>query len=130
MNDEVAVGMTHRCKHTLEQKHARLGPELQPIAIRIDRLTLDILEHEVGLCVVEDTGIDEPRDVRMIEPREQPTLAAEALLTGLPEPVGMDELDRNRALEASVRASRPPDASHAAAPDLGFDQVRTDAPPD
>src|SRR5258708_452463 len=97
------------------------------MAVGIGRPTLDVLEREVGLQIVDDPGIDEARDIGMIQPAEHSPLALESLLAGSAEPIGMDELDRNRTLESSVGPARSPDAPHAAPTDLRFDDVGADS---
>lgn len=49
MNDEMSVGVADRSQHALEHCHSSLDPEPQAIAVLIDRLAIDELEHEVRL---------------------------------------------------------------------------------
>src|SRR5271156_1981853 len=114
MNDEMAMRVANRSKHALEQRDSCFEAKFKTIAVSVDRLTLDIFEYQIGLRIVDDPGIDEPRDIGMIQPAEHLALAAESLFTGSAEPVGMDELDRDRALESSVGSAGSPDAAHAA----------------
>ena len=126
----MAVRVAHRGQHALKQPDPCLDAELQPIAIRIDRLALDVLEHEVRLRLVDDPGVDEARDIGMIQPAEHSPLAAEALFPGSAEPVCVEKFDRDRTLESSVGPARSPDAAHTAPTDLGFDDVGADSAPD
>ena len=70
VDDEVAVCVADPGKNALEQRDPRLDAELETIAVRVDRFTLDILEHEVGQGIVDDPRIDETRDIGMIQPAE------------------------------------------------------------
>src|ERR1700683_4249692 len=126
----MAVRMANRRKHTLEQRDSCLEAELKTIAVGIDRLTLDVLEHEVGLRIVDDPGIDEACAIGMIQPAEHSSLASESLFSGPAKQVGVDELDRDCTLESSVGSAGSPDAPHAAPTDLGFDKVRADTASD
>ena len=130
MNDEMAVRVANRSKHALEQGDSCFEAKFKSIAVSVDRLTLDIFEHEVGLRIVDDPGIDEARDIGMIQPAEHSALAAESLFSGPAEPVGMDELDRDRSLESPIGSAGSPDAAHAAPTDFGFDEVGADAAAD
>ena len=44
------------------------------------RVALDVLEDEKRLPASGDAGVEEPRDVRVGQPREERALAAEPLL--------------------------------------------------
>ena len=76
MDDEVLVRVLHRVADRAEQ--------LEPLARRqlpassqysVDRLAVDVLHHEVGLPVVGRAAVEEPRDVRVLEPGQDLPLA-------------------------------------------------------
>ena len=46
-----------------------------PIAVLVDRLTLDVLHHEVGQAVVRRAPVEQAGDVGVLEPREDLALA-------------------------------------------------------
>ena len=99
---------------------ARLDAERVLVAVAIDRLAVDVLEDEVGLAARRDAGVDQPRDVRVGQPREQAALALESLLAARRARAHqrqVEQLDRGAALEAPVRALGQPDGPHAALPD-------------
>ena len=48
------------------------------VAVLIERLALDVLHDQISLAVVRLAGIHQPRDVRMIQARENLPLGAEA----------------------------------------------------
>ena len=50
-----------------EQAQARLDVESRAVAVAVDRLALDVLEHEVGLAGRRHAGVEELRDVRVGE---------------------------------------------------------------
>src|SRR6185437_8001877 len=118
MHDQMAVGVRHGRQHREKQLDARFDIQLMPPAVGVDRLAFDVFDHQVGQTAIEHAGIDQPRDVGMIELSEQIALDPEALLTGGALPGGVHELDRDRAPESAIGAMGAPDASHAAPADL------------
>ena len=46
------------------------------VAVPIDVAAVDVLEHEIRLARRRDAGVDQPRDVRMREPRQDACLRA------------------------------------------------------
>ena len=50
------------------------------VTIVVDAFTLDELQDQVRLAGRRDAGVDQPRDVRVREPREDIAFAPEALL--------------------------------------------------
>ena len=79
-------------------------PGRRCVAVAIDALAVDVLEHEVGLAERRDAGIEEVRDVRMAQPRQDAAFAPEALLAVAADQAGVQQLDRGHALEAAVAA--------------------------
>jgi hypothetical protein len=78
-------------------RHARVGPAR-------DRLTVDVLHHEIGLAVVGDTAIEQRGDVRVIEVGQHLPFGAEALHGARNARVPMQEFDRDAFLELLVGA--------------------------
>ena len=110
------------------RKRRRRALDVEPpiVAIPVDVLSVDVLEHEVGLSPLGHAGIEEARDVGMHEPGEDRALPPEALPAGAADEARVEKLDRDPSFEAAVAALRQPDASHAALAD-GLDQrVRAD----
>ena len=77
---EIGVRVRDGRQHVEEQPHARLDVEAAVVAVAIDVLALDVLEHEIRLPAGGDAGVDQPRDVRVREAREDAAFAPEALL--------------------------------------------------
>ncbi len=63
----------------------------------------------------------------MRQPRQHLAFALEAQGAGEADERGMEQLDRDRALEAAIRAARAPDGATAALADRRLEHVRTDA---
>ncbi len=57
MHYEVAVRVRDRVQHVQEKPYARLNVQILPAAVLVNRLTLDVLEHEIGQRVIEDAGV-------------------------------------------------------------------------
>src|SRR5205807_1471075 len=83
-----------------EQADARFDAEVPGVAIGIDALPVDVLEHEIGLARGRQARIDQTRDVRVAEPGEDAALALEALLARLPDQAGVEQLDGHQPLVA------------------------------
>ena len=77
------------------------------VAVAVDVAAVDVLEHQVRLSGAGDAGVDQPRDVRMREPREDRAFALEALLAGAADQRRVQQLERGAALEAAVAARAP-----------------------
>jgi hypothetical protein len=70
MNDQVGVRVRHRRLHVEKQPDPLFDAEAFFVAIAVDVTAVDVLEHQVGLAGRRHAGVDQPRDVRMSEPRE------------------------------------------------------------
>ena len=87
----------------------------------LERLALDVLEHDVRPAVVLSV-VDHPDDVRMRQLRHRPRLPAEALeLVGVGGDLAVHQLDRDLALQRLVGG--PVDRRHPACPDPGLESV-------
>ncbi len=117
VDDQVGVGVRHRRQHLQEQLDSRLEVEPVLVAIGIDGLPLDVFEHQVGLAVDRDSGVDEVGDVGMGEPGEKAAFALESLLGRASEKRHVEELYRRAPLEAAITPPRHPDRAHAAPAD-------------
>ncbi len=100
-----------------KREQARFDPEAARVAVPVDRLPVDVLEDDVRLARGRHAGVDQARDVRVGEPREDRALAAEALLAGAADEARVQELDGDAPLEAPVAAARQPDRAHSALAD-------------
>jgi hypothetical protein len=91
-------------------------------AIVVDPLALDELERQVRLPV-QGAGVEQPRDVGMVQARQEPPLALEPFRVRAGPDRGLEQLDRAPALEPSVVPGRQPHLAHPAAPEQPFDGV-------
>ncbi len=125
--DDAAVVRGAQRAGDLDRVGDRLGDRqaAQAADALLERLALDVLEHDVGrrvAVVALLAGVDDLDDVRVVELGHGAGLAAEALqLVGVAGRLAMHQLDRDRPLEHGVE--RPVDRRHAAGADLGVEAV-------
>jgi hypothetical protein len=113
VDDEVRVSVRHGGEHVEEEPHAGRDVERPLVAPAVDRLALDVFEHQVRLAGLRDAGIDQLGDVRVFQTREDRALAAEAGGPRGAQESGGEKLDRDHPLEAPVVSPRQPDGAHA-----------------
>ena len=100
MDDEVAMRVGHGVAD--EQEEAEPAREIERGRVRVDRLPVDVLHHEIRLAFAGVAGIEEPGDVGMSEGRENLAFAQEAVVErGLGAAIA-EELDRNALPEFAI----------------------------
>ena len=129
VDDQVGVGVRDRRLDVQEEADACLDAEPLVVAVAIDVLAVDVLEHEVGLTGPRDAGVDQPRDVGVRQLGEDRAFAAEPGLPFPPEQRRVQQLDRGAALEAAVAALGEPDAAHPALVDRRDERVAAEGDP-
>jgi hypothetical protein len=129
VQDQLAVRMRDRADHVLQQAHARA--EVEPVAVAplVDRRALDVLEHQIRLLPLGHAGVDQPSDVRMVEPREQLAFAPETRSPAARQQCQARKLDRDAPFVAPVAAPRQPHRTHAADAERAFQRVRAEREP-
>ena len=96
------------------------------LAVLIDRLAVDVFEHEVRLAGRRDAGVDEMGDARMAKPGEDGAFALEPRLTAALDERDVQQLDRGAALEPAVAAFGEPHVAAAALADGGEQPIRAE----
>ncbi len=102
VDDQVRVRVRDRLEHVEEE--ARRGPrrpERSAVAVRVDRLALDVLEDEVRLARAGDAGVEQAGDVRVGEPREDVALRRKRSSPARPTRLAF------RSLTAAAPSKRP-----------------------
>ena len=115
-----------RGEHIEKQAQTCVDVEPPAVAVAVDAFALDEVQDQVRLARRRDAGVDQPGDVRMREPGEDVAFAAETLFAGPPDQRGVQELDRDLALEAPVAAAGEPHAAHAALAKRRFQRIGAD----
>ena len=80
MHDEVLMRVAHGRAHLQEELHAVAHAEMPRIAPGVDGLARHELHDHVGHAAVGGAAIEQPRDVAMVETREDLPFGPEALL--------------------------------------------------
>ncbi len=101
--------------------------EIAGPAVVGDRLAFDELHDEVRPPVLGRAAVEKPRDVRMLEPREDPPLAREALEDLVRGHARAQELDGDALLEEAVGPLGEQHLAHPAAAEAPEHAVRADA---
>ena len=99
--------------------------EAARVAVRVDRLAFDELHREIRHAVARQAAVDEVRDPRMLEQRQDASLFEEAAvhrLTGARLP---NQLERHALLELRALALGEVDHAHAAVSQLAHDSEGT-----
>ena len=78
MNNPVLMCMVNGRANCLEQPQAVRDRQPVMITIARDRLAIDVLHHEIRIPVFGIAAVEQPRDVGMIEVRQDLTFATEA----------------------------------------------------
>jgi hypothetical protein len=113
VHDQVGVRVRHRREDVEEQPDARIDPQRVLVAMLVEVPAVNVLQHQIRLAGTRDAGVDETRDVRMSEARENGAFALEAFSTSAPDELGVEQLHRGLTLESAVAARREPYAAHA-----------------
>ena len=133
MNAQVLMRVLHSAADLQEQPQSRFDAQALAVAIPVQGLTMDVLHDEIGMTSVDFARIDQARDVRMIEAREDLALGAKPRTKASVHGIAIDDLDRNLRAVLSIRALGEIDRATAAptekrnelvAPYGGADQSR------
>ena len=77
MHDQLLVRVGDGGADAVEQPETLVNR--QTARVVVDRFAIDILQGEVRHAILTDAGIEEPRDVGMVESRQDASLAQESL---------------------------------------------------
>ena len=121
MDDAQRMGGLHRVEHLREEIDAPAHAQTVRFAPAVDALALHQFQHQIGLALGRDAGVEQLRNARVLQPRQDGALTAKAFLRAAVEKAALEQLDGGFALEAAVSALCAPDGAHAAFADA-FDQ--------
>ena len=97
--------------------------ELAFVTVAIDRLTLDVLEHKVGLSAGGYACVQQLSDIGIGKAGKDRAFSFESLLAALPNQTGAQELHCRFALESPIIAFGKPHRPHAALANCGDQAV-------
>ncbi len=124
MHDEVPVREGDGVADLAEESDAVGDRQPRRSRVFVDVRAVHELHHEVGEPVRRRAAVEESRDVRVREAREDLALGAEAGEDELAVHAAADELDRDAAFVLGIGPRREVNRAHAAAPDLPLERVR------
>ena len=125
MDDPLLVGMADRIADLPKAGKALVDAELVAVAVLGDGFTFDILHHKVGPAVLRGAGIDDLRDVWMVEHGQGLALHLEACDDPLGIHAGLDELQGHLALNGVLLLGQI-DHGHAALTQVAHEPVLVD----
>src|SRR5262249_31476893 len=114
MNDEARMRVRHCVEHLQEESDTFLLPEHARSHVCIDRLSVDVLEHEVRLTARTHARIEQPCDAGMGKAREHRSLVPKPLPSRLREQLEVEQLHRGETIEAAVAPASEPNRPRAA----------------
>ena len=127
MHDQVLVRVVDGRAHGAHQRDPLLGREPPPVAVRVDRFAVDVLHDEVGRAVRRAPAVEQSRDVRVLQRRQDLPLRAQPALHLAREHAAADQLDGDLLLILLVGALGEIDVAHAARAELAHDAIRAEA---
>ena len=122
--------VVHGGAQRAEQIDALVHAELAVVAVGVDRLTFDVLHHEVRCAVLGRSAVEQVRDVRMAQLRQDLPLGLEPPQQRVGVEARLQQLDRDLLLVLLIVADRLEDLAHAAAAGLADDAIGTEPLPD
>ena len=127
VDEQPLVRVVDRGADVAEEREARRDVESVPAAVLQDVDAVDVLHDEVREPVVRRADVEQARDVRVVERRQDPALGAEAAQHVFGVEPASHELDRDVSAEVGGLVRGQVDATHPAAPEEPLDTVRADA---
>jgi hypothetical protein len=116
VDDQALVGEGHRGADVAHQMQDGGGRQRMPRAVVVDRHTVDVVDHEVGLAARRRAAVEQARDVRMSQPGEYLPLTRQ-VGQRIAARHAAQQLDRGRVVEVAVAAPREEHVAHAAVAD-------------
>ena len=118
MDDELSMRKLQSRADLQDAIHACAQPERVGAAVLHQRCTLDILHDEVGPAVARQPAVEQPRNIRMRQSRQNLPFAQKSAEYRLTVHAALDELERHELFELPVAAFRQHHHAHATATQL------------
>ncbi len=114
VHEQILVRVHDRAEHLLHERETGGHAELEVVAVAIERPSRDVLHGEPWQSRVGDAAIEQARDARMRERREDAPLLEEAANEQrVVLAAAANQLERRRLRELPVRALGEEDLAHA-----------------
>ena len=127
MHDEMAMGVGHGVADFEKQRDARARVESARGAVLEQVPAFDVLHREVRKAVGRRAAVEQPGDVRVVEPGEDLPLCPKAPQDEIRVHAAADELHGRPSLELLIRAHAQVHAAHPSVSELAHDRPWTDA---
>ena len=123
VHDEIRVCTGDGIEHIEHETHAIIGRDSPAVTVFVDTDAFHVLEHEIGLTDLADSGVEQARDVGMRELGEDVALAAESVFRTAADQCKIEQLDCHLPLESTIGPVCEPDLPHAATADESVEDV-------
>ena len=96
------------------------------VAVRGDRLAVDVFHREIRQAVCADARVVQSCDVRMLEPRQNVALACKPLREIAAQPIHQRQLQRDLARQRAIGTLGQPHVCHPACAQLTLQPIGAD----
>ena len=127
VDDETLVRVLDRVTDAAEEREPFAHGQPLRRAVDVDRFALDVLHDDVRHAGLRRSGIEQARDVRVIERRENAPLLEKPSQRDRIDEIAGNHLDRDELLEPIVVARPQIDDAHPAAAELAHDPVAAES---
>src|SRR5262249_31586829 len=117
MHDQVLVSVLNRGANLLEQPQSLRDVESPVFAVFIDAPTVDVFHREVRRTVGSRAAVEQTRNIRVIEVRENLAFASQSGDDTVRQRATRNDFDRHALLELAIGALGEIDGPHTATPD-------------
>ena len=114
MHDEVLMGVMHRGTNDLKELEPGRKVETIRVTEGVNGQAIDVLHDDVDGSVREGSAVQEMRDIRMVELRQDLALDFESRLHTVPRRAAVNHLDGYLLFELGIGALREENLSHTA----------------
>ena len=126
MDHEVAVSVMHRRAYLDEQLDAFADEQGAGVAVRVDRLAVDVLHDQIRCGVVQLAAVDQARYRGMIQRRQYVPLAVQPAAQARMQDGMLQDFDRDGLLILRIIALAAVNRAHAAMAQNRHDAIRAD----
>ena len=126
MNDKMPVCVGDRAADFAKKRQPFDDGKLMRVAVLVDRKSFDVLHHEIRKAILCRPAVEQPRNVRVVEARENLPLVAEVPQDGICVHATLYQLDGNPLLVFIIGAFGQENRAHPPAPDLTDNAIAID----
>src|ERR1700683_2522929 len=116
VDDQVRVSILDRRQDLLKELQPLANSEATVVAVGGERCSRYILERQIGLVILGNSRIEQPRDIRMSQARENLSLTREAFRNCPADQRRVHELKSHLTRKQAIDAFGQPYAAHSSTP--------------